>query len=93
MWSDRARITYSAALLCLLAALTVLAVPPERYGHASFVRWLAVAVAQRRLSPRPSGSPEALPTQNGWQGYYNRREMTPSMAPPATPDLELAAGS
>jgi hypothetical protein len=44
IWSDRARVTYGAALLCLLAALTMLAVPPEHYGHSSFVRWLAVAV-------------------------------------------------
>ena len=44
MWSDRARVTYGAALLCLLAALTVLAVPPEAYGQAPISRWLAVAV-------------------------------------------------
>ena len=44
MWSNRARVTYSAALLCLLAALTTLAVPPEHYGHAQSWRWLAVAV-------------------------------------------------
>jgi hypothetical protein len=44
MWSNRARVTYSAALLCLLAALTILAVPPESYGQAPFWRWLAVAV-------------------------------------------------
>jgi hypothetical protein len=46
MWSDRARITYSVGLLCLLAALTVLAVPAESHGHGNgpFLRWLAVAV-------------------------------------------------
>ncbi len=44
MWSDRARVTYSAALLCLLAALTMLAVPPESYGQSPYLRWLAVAV-------------------------------------------------
>jgi len=44
MWSNRARVTYSAALLCLLAALTSLAVPPESYGQASVLRWLAVAI-------------------------------------------------
>jgi hypothetical protein len=44
MWSDRARVTYSVALLCLLAALTVLAVPPVSYGQSSFLRWLTVAV-------------------------------------------------
>jgi hypothetical protein len=44
MWSNRARATYSAALLCLLAALTILAVPPEPYGQSPFWRWLAVAV-------------------------------------------------
>jgi hypothetical protein len=43
MWSNRARITYSAALLCLLAALTLLAVPPESSDQSSVVRWLAVA--------------------------------------------------
>ena len=44
MWSLRARVTYSAGLLCLLAALTILAVPPESYEQAPFWRWLAVAV-------------------------------------------------
>ena len=44
MWSNRARVTYSAALLSLLAALTILAVPPESYVQAPFWRWLAVAV-------------------------------------------------
>jgi len=43
MWSDRGRLTYAAGLLCLLAALTVLAVPPD-HGQSSIVRWLAVAV-------------------------------------------------
>ena len=43
MWSNRARVAYSVALLCLLAALTILAVPPESYGHAAFLRWLTVA--------------------------------------------------
>jgi hypothetical protein len=44
MWSNRARVTYSAALLCLLAALTILAVPPDSHGQSSYLRWLAVAV-------------------------------------------------
>ena len=44
MWSNRARVTYSAALLCLLAGLTLLAVPPESYGQLSVIRWIAVAV-------------------------------------------------
>lgn len=44
MWSNRARVTYSAALLCLLAGLTMLAVPPGSYGNAAISRWLAVAV-------------------------------------------------
>jgi hypothetical protein len=44
MWANRARATYNVALLCLLAALTVLAVPPESYGHGTAPRWLAVAV-------------------------------------------------
>jgi hypothetical protein len=44
MWSNRARVAYSAALLCLLAALTILAVPPGSHGQASFLRWPAVAV-------------------------------------------------
>ena len=44
MWSSRARVTYSAAVLSLLAALTILAVPPESYAQAPFWRWLAVAV-------------------------------------------------
>jgi hypothetical protein len=43
MWSDRARITYTFALLCLLAALTLLAVPPPSQESASVLRWLAVA--------------------------------------------------
>jgi hypothetical protein len=43
MWSNRARVTYSVALLCLLAALTLLAVPPSSHGQ-SVIRWLAVAV-------------------------------------------------
>ena len=44
MWSNRARITYSAALLCLLAALMVLAVPHPSHGQTPVLRWLAVAV-------------------------------------------------
>jgi hypothetical protein len=44
MWANRARVTYSAALLCLLGALTVLAVPPESHVQVPFWRWLAVAV-------------------------------------------------
>ena len=44
MWSNRARVTYSTALLCLLAALTVVAVPPGSHGQAPTFRWLAVAV-------------------------------------------------
>lgn len=44
MWSNRARVTYSAALLCLLAALTLIAVPPESHDQPSVLRWLAVAV-------------------------------------------------
>jgi hypothetical protein len=44
MWSDRARVTYAAALLCLLTALTILAVPPGSHGQGPFLRWLAVAV-------------------------------------------------
>jgi hypothetical protein len=43
MWSNRARLAYSVALLCLLAALTTLAVPPHSHGHAPLSRWLAVA--------------------------------------------------
>ena len=44
LWANRARKVYSVALLCLLAALTVLAVPPESYAQEPFWRWLAVAV-------------------------------------------------
>jgi hypothetical protein len=44
MWVNRARFTYNTALLCLLAALTVLAVPAGSSGQVAFVRWLAVAV-------------------------------------------------
>lgn len=44
MWSNRARVAYAAALLCLLAALTILAVPAESHGQAPSLRWLAVAV-------------------------------------------------
>lgn len=44
LWANRARATYNTGLLCLLAALTVLAVPAASDGHLAFVRWLAVAV-------------------------------------------------
>jgi len=44
MWSNRARVIYSVALICLLAALTLLAVPPPSHGQPSDLRWLAVAV-------------------------------------------------
>jgi hypothetical protein len=44
MWSNRARVTYSAALLCLLAALTLLAIPPASEAQTPIARWLAVAV-------------------------------------------------
>jgi hypothetical protein len=40
MWSSRGRVTYAAGLLCLLAALTMLAVPPG--PHPSVVRWVTV---------------------------------------------------
>jgi hypothetical protein len=44
MWADRARATYNAAMLCLLAALTLLAVPAQSHVQTAFLRWLAVAV-------------------------------------------------
>lgn len=44
MWSNRARVAYNAALLCLLAGLTVLVVPPESHGHVLALRWAAVMV-------------------------------------------------
>jgi hypothetical protein len=44
MWSNRARVAYAAALLCLLAALTLLAVPAESHGQVPSLRWLAVAI-------------------------------------------------
>jgi hypothetical protein len=50
MWSNRARVTYSAALLCLLAALTALAVPPETHQQATLLRWLAVAIGVAAFS-------------------------------------------
>jgi hypothetical protein len=37
-------VTYSAALLCLLAALTLLAIPPASEAQTPIARWLAVAV-------------------------------------------------
>jgi hypothetical protein len=43
MWSNRARVAYSAAVLCLLAGLTVLAVPAGSHGQAP-ARWAAVAI-------------------------------------------------
>jgi hypothetical protein len=49
MWANRARVTYNTGLLCLLAALTVLAVPAGSDGHVAFVRWLAVAVGGAAL--------------------------------------------
>jgi hypothetical protein len=45
MWSNRARAAYNAALLCLLAGLTVLVVPPaESHGHILALRWAAVVI-------------------------------------------------
>lgn len=44
MWSHRARVTYRVALLCLQAALTMLAVPAESHGQIHVLRWLAVVV-------------------------------------------------
>ncbi len=44
MWANRARVTYNAAILSLLAALTVLAIPAVSHGHVAFLRWLSVAV-------------------------------------------------
>jgi hypothetical protein len=44
MWANRARVAYSLALLCLLAALTILAVPAKTHGQELVLRWLAVAV-------------------------------------------------
>ncbi len=43
-WSTLGRFTYDFALLCLLAALTILAVPPGSHGHAPVLRWVGVAV-------------------------------------------------
>src|SRR5262249_16642333 len=42
MWSNRSRAAYDAALLCLLAGLTVLAVPAGPHGHILVLRWAAV---------------------------------------------------
>jgi hypothetical protein len=44
MWANRARRTYNAGLLSLLAALVTVAVPPESQGHTAVLRWLAVSV-------------------------------------------------
>jgi hypothetical protein len=43
-WSDRARRAYGAALLCLLAGLTVLAVPADSRGHVPVLRWATVGI-------------------------------------------------
>ena len=44
-WSGRSLHMYRLALLCLQAALTILAVPPLSHdGQVSVLRWLAVAV-------------------------------------------------
>lgn len=43
MWSGRARLAYNAALICLLAGLTTLAVPAGSHGHPPVLRWVAVA--------------------------------------------------
>jgi hypothetical protein len=44
MWANRARAVYSTALLCLLAAVTLLAVPAHSHAQTAFFRWLTVAV-------------------------------------------------
>ena len=43
-WSRRALVLYRTALLCLQAALTMLAVPAVSHGQVSVLRWSAVAV-------------------------------------------------
>jgi hypothetical protein len=43
-WSGRALVNYRVAVLCLQAALTILAVPAVSHGQVSVLRWLAVAV-------------------------------------------------
>jgi hypothetical protein len=73
MWSNRARVTYSAALLFLLAALTTLATPPEHYAHTQSWRWLAVAVGAA-----------AFVAEVIWIGgsFTNPRWMTRLLQPP-----------
>lgn len=43
-WSGRALVTYRVAVLCLQAALTMIAVPAVSHGQVSVLRWSAVAV-------------------------------------------------
>jgi hypothetical protein len=76
MWSNRARVTYSAALLCLLAALTILAVPPDSQGQAPVWRWLAVAVGAAAFMMETAWVTGSL-TDSRWA----RRLLEP---PPAT---------
>lgn len=44
VWTNRARVVYDAGLLCLIAALTILAVPAASDNRGSALRWVAVAV-------------------------------------------------
>jgi hypothetical protein len=68
MWSGRARRAYNAALICLLAGLTTLAVPPGSHGHAPVLRWVGVALGVVALVVEVAWITGSSHTGRGWLG-------------------------
>lgn len=68
MWSGRARRAYNAALLCLLAGLTTLAVPPESHGQVPVLRWVGVALGVVALVVEVAWITASSHVGRGWLG-------------------------
>jgi hypothetical protein len=75
MWSGRARVAYNAALICLLAGLTTLAVPAGSHGHVPVLRWVGAGVGVIALAAEAAWITGSSHTGRGWPGRF--------LAPPA----------
>lgn len=81
MWSGRARRAYNAALICLLAGLTTLAVPAETHGRALVLRWAAVAFGVIAIAGEVAWIRGSSHPDRGWLGRF--------LVPPAESDTAI----